>query len=192
MNKHITALAVILLLAGAALGKDKDAKAEAAKRQAAIQNTTIIAGESIGALRLGMGMDKVQSMLGKPSGWKYSFQGGKSVSEASSWFYNDLNLEVFFNSSAVPMVTSINHTGWLHKRTKPGNFEWKDIDPVKVKFQTTDGIAIGSSAFDVKRVYSNYGWQGEGGEFMDYKSLGLFFAITSDHIVYGIQVHKPE
>lgn len=192
MKKYITALAVILLLAGAALGKDKDAKAEAAKRQAAIQNTTIIAGQSIGALRIGMGMDEIQSMLGKPSGWKYSFQGGKSVSEASSWLYNDLNLEVFFNSSAVPRVTSINYTGWLHKRTKPGNFAWKDIDPVKVKFRTTDGIAIGSSAFDVQRAYSNYEWHGQGGEFMDYKSLGLFFGITSDHIVWSINVRQPQ
>jgi len=29
-------------------------------------------------------------------------------------------------------------------------------------------------------------WHGQDGEFMDYKFLGLFFAITSDHIVYGI------
>ena len=192
MKKYITALAVILLLAGAALGKDKDAKAEAAKRQAATQNTTIIAGESIGTLRIGMGMDEVQSMLGKPSGWQYLPQGGKSVSEASSWTYADLNLQIFFSRGATPFVTSINNTGFVHRRSKSGNLSWKDIEPVKVKFQTREGITIGSSAFDVNRAYSNYEWHGQGGEFMDYKSLGLFFAITSDHIVYGIQVRKSE
>ena len=192
MKKYITALVVTLMLAGTAIGKDKDAKAAAAKRQVASQNTTIIAGESIGALRLGMGMDEVQSMLGKPTSWKYLPQGGKSVSEASSWYYVDLNLEVFFSSGATPMVTAIRTAGWPHKRIKSGNFAWKDIDPVKVKFQTTNGITIGSSAFDVKRAYSDYAWHGQQGQFMDYASLGLLFDITSDHIVYGISVSKPQ
>jgi hypothetical protein len=192
VKKYIAALVVTLMLAGTALGGDKAAKADAAKRQAAIQNTAIIAGQSIGELRLGMGMDEVESMLGKPSGWKYLPTGGKSVSEASSWFYNDLNLEIFFNRGAVPVVTSIRTAGWPHKRIKSGNFAWKDIDPLMVKFQTAEGITIGSSAFDVQRAYSNYEWHGQQGQFMNYASLGLFFDITSDHIVYGIQVSKPQ
>ena len=48
-----------------------------------------------------------------------------------------------------------------------------------------------SSAFDVKRAYSDYGWHGQQGQFMN-TSLGLSFDITSDHIVYGISVSKPQ
>jgi hypothetical protein len=192
VKKYIAALGVILMLAGAALAKDKTSAADASKRQAAARNTTIIPGRSIGPIRLGMGMDEVQSMLGKPSAWKYLPQGGKSVSEASSWFYDDLNLEVFFSSGAAPMVTAIRTAGWPHKRIKSGNFASKDIDPVKVRFQTTDGITVGSSAFDVKHAYSDYGRDGQQGQFMSYTSLGLSFDITSDHIVYGISVSKPQ
>jgi hypothetical protein len=175
VKKYIAALVVTLMLAGTALGGDKAAKADAAKRQAAIQNTAIIAGQSIGELRLGMGMDEVESMLGKPSGWKYLPTGGKSVSEASSWFYNDLNLEIFFGRGAVPVVTSIRTAGWPHKRIKSGNFAWKDIDPLMVKFQTAEGITIGSSAFDVQRAYSNYEWHGQTGSVHELRVPWAFF-----------------
>lgn len=192
MKKYIAALVVTLMLAGTALGGDKAAKADAAKRQAAIQNTAIIAGQSIGELRLGMGMDEVESMLGKPSGWKYLPTGGKSVSEASSWFYNDLNLEIFFGRGAVPVVTSIRTAGWPHKRIKSGNFAWKDIDPSWSSSKppresrlaprpSTSSVLIVTTSGTAKR-----------GQFMNYASLGLFFDITSDHIVYGIQVSKPQ
>ena len=66
MKKYVAALAVTLMLAGAATGRDKASAADAEKRQAAMQNTAIIPGQSIGPIRLGMGMDEVQSLLGKP------------------------------------------------------------------------------------------------------------------------------
>ena len=87
------------MLAGGATGKDKTSAADAAKRQAAIQNTTIIPGQSIGPIRLGMGMDEVQSLLGKPFGWT----NADNITGAT-WRYPDLNLSISFDRGAAPSV----------------------------------------------------------------------------------------
>src|ERR1700730_17493594 len=121
------------MLAGAALGKDKGAKADAAKQQAAIQNTTIIPGRSIGPIRLGMGMDEVQAMLGKPFGWT----NADNISGAT-WPYPDLNLSISFDRGAAPIVTSVQAVAFSRKRGTLGNLYCKGMLPVKVAFQTAN------------------------------------------------------
>jgi len=187
VKKYIAALVVILMLAGATLGKDKGAKADAAKQQAAIQNTTIIPGQSIGPIRLGMGMDEVQSLLGKPFSWT----NADNISGAT-WRYPDLNLSISFDSLAAPSVTFIQAVAFPRKRGTLGTLYWKGILPVKVAFQTANGISLGSSAFDVKRAYASYGYEDTEGILMTYKSLGLRFSTTMDHVVWAIGVSAPQ
>jgi hypothetical protein len=190
VNKYIAALVVTLMLAGAALGRDKGTKmspADVAKQQAALQNTTIIPGRSVGPIRLGMGMDEVQDMLGKPFGWT----NADNISGAS-WRYPDLNLQISFDRGAAPVVTGVQAVAFSRKRGTLGNLYWKGILPVKIPFQTGNGITLGSSAFDVRRAYSNYGYEDTGGIFMTYKSLGLAFSTTMDHVVWAIGVYAPQ
>jgi hypothetical protein len=192
--KRLLAIVCPLLLATAlsspASGKKHDPPVDSSRVTS--PDNHIVPNQRIGAIRLGMGMDEVQSILGRPSSWKYSFQGSKDVSNASSWLYFDLNLEIFFDEGSAPTVNSIQTTGWLRKRITSGDLYWKDILPVKLAFQTPDGITLGSSAFDVRRVYSSYGYEDHQGEYMDYRSLGLFFATTADHIVWKIGISKPQ
>jgi hypothetical protein len=72
-----------------------------------------------------------------------------------------------------------------------GNLYWKGILPVKVAFQTADGITLGSSAFDVRRAYGNQ-FKDWSGIVMGYNSLGLTFSITMDHVVWAIGVSAPQ
>ena len=51
---------------------------------------------------------------------------------------------------------------------------------------------MGSSAFDVVRAYKAYGYQDMQGLMMIYKSLGLTFFTTMDHMVYGIVINQPQ
>lgn len=186
MKRYITALAVILTLALAATGKDKISAADVAKQQAALQNTTIIPGRSVGPIRLGMGMDEVQNMLGKPYGWT----NADNISGAT-WRYPDLNLQISFDRGAAPVVTGVQAVAFSRKRGTLGNLYWKGILPVKIPFQTGNGITLGSSAFDVRRAYSNQFWD-TGGIIMDYRSLGLTFSTTMDHVVWAIGVYAPQ
>lgn len=146
----------------------------------------IVPFRRIGAVRLGMGMDEVRAMLGNPSGRirADNISGG-------TWYYEALNLTVNFDRGAAPIVTSVSTIGWGRKSKKLGNLFWKDIQPVKVNFQTAEGIGIGASAFDVRRAYSNYGYQDEAGLFMRYESLGLTFSVTVDHVIYAIGIYTP-
>jgi hypothetical protein len=152
----------------------------------------IIPYQRIGAIRLGMGMDEVQSVLGKPSGWTF-LPGSKSkgISDAYSWSYADQNLQISFDRGAAPIVSGIATLAFSRKRKTFGTLYWKDIDPVKVAFQTTSGIALGSSAFDVRRAYGDDGYEDIDGVVMNYKSLGLTFSITRDHIVWEIGIYQP-
>jgi hypothetical protein len=187
VKKYIAAVGLVLMLAGAATGRDKTSAADAAKRQAAIQNTTIIPGRSIGPIRLGMGMDEVQGMLGKPFGWT----NADNISGAN-WRYPDLNLSISFDRGAAPIVTGIQAVSYSRKQTTLGKLYWKSILPVKVPFQTANGISLGSSAFDVRRAYSSYGYEDTGGLLMTYKPLGLSFSTTMDHVVWAIGVYAPQ
>ena len=152
----------------------------------------IIPNQRIGAIRLGMGMDEVRRLLGKPSG---GVLANAARNQGAIWSYGDLNLQISFDSGAAPIVTSIQAHGWTHKHKTLDTLYWKDIDPVKVAFQTSNGITVGSSAFDVRRVYSNYGYeesQPGQGLIMYYKSIGLTFFVTADHIVYSIGIYTPQ
>jgi len=153
----------------------------------------IIPYQRIGAIRLGMGMDEVQSVLGKPSGWTF-LPGSKSkgISDAYSWSYADQNLQISFDRGAAPIVSGIATLAWSRKRKTFGNLYWKDINPAKVIFQTAEGITLGSSAFEVRRAYSNYGYDDTEGILMNYKSLGLSFTTTVDHIVWAISINQPQ
>jgi hypothetical protein len=186
VKKYVAALAVTLMLAGAATGRDKASAADAEKRQAAMQNTAIIPGQSIGPIRLGMGMDEVQSLLGKPFGWT----NADNISGAT-WRYPDQNLSISFDRGAAPTVTAVAATAFPRKRGTLGNLYWKGILPVKVAFQTADGITLGSSAFDVRRAYGNQ-FKDWSGIVMGYNSLGLTFSITMDHVVWAIGVSAPQ
>jgi hypothetical protein len=139
-------------------------------------------------------MDEVQDMLGKPSNWQYRPGGSKAFTNAISWSYVDLNLLIYFDSGPAPVVTGIRATVWPSKSKTIHTLYWKDELPVKVIFQTTQGITLGSSAFDVKRAYSNYKYvdQDSEGVVMNYKSLGLIFWTTMDHVVSGIEISRPQ
>jgi len=175
VKKYVAALAVTLMLAGAATGRDKASAADAEKRQAAMQNTAIIPGQSIGPI-----------LLGKPFGWT----NADNISGAT-WRYPDQNLSISFDRGAAPTVTAVAATAFPRKRGTLGNLYWKGILPVKVAFQTADGITLGSSAFDVRRAYGNQ-FKDWSGIVMGYNSLGLTFSITMDHVVWAIGVSAPQ
>jgi len=179
-----------LLLLPAALSSPASAKKHNApvdSSRVTSPDNHIIPYQRIGAIRLGMGMDEVQSMLGKATGWT----NADTISGAT-WNYGDLNLQISFDKGAAPVVTSIRTVAWSRKPGTLGNLYWKGIEPVKVIFQTIDGITLGSSAFDVRRAYSNYGYEDVQGFSMNYKSLGLSFSITRDHMVWAIGIYQPQ
>jgi hypothetical protein len=154
----------------------------------------IVPYQRIGAIRLGMGMDEVQSLLGKPYSWTcvcLAPGSSKAMADADSWVYTDPNLQISFDRGAAPIVSGIATLAFSRKRKTFGTLYWKDIDPVKVAFQTTSGIALGSSAFDVRRAYGDDGYEDIDGVVMNYKSLGLTFSITRDHIVWEIGIYQP-
>ncbi len=149
----------------------------------------IVPSQRIGAIRLSMGMDEVQSMLGKPSGW---VAADNAAGIGPTYFYESLNLAMTFSSGAAPSVIGIRASGWTRGRKTIGNTYWKDIKPVNVSFKTVEGITIGSSAFDVVRAYKAYEYQDRQGLMMIYKGLGLTFFTTMDHMVYGIGIYQPQ
>lgn len=153
----------------------------------------IVPYQRIGAIRLGMGMDEVENILGKPRSWETQGYIGasKAASNASSWSYTDVNLQIFFDSGASPVVTAVRTLVWSRGRRKFGNFYWKDCDPVKVSFQTAKGITVGSSSYDVIRAYGDQ-FTVTDGVFMESKTLGLYITLTTDHIVWSINIRQPE
>jgi hypothetical protein len=136
-----------------------------------------------------MGMDQVQATIGQPTGW---ISADTVHNIGATWNYGNLNLQISFDSGAAPVVTSVRAYAWARKRTTLGRLVWKDIDPVKVNFQTAAGITLGSSAFDVRRAYASYGYEDMQGLVMIYKSLGLTFSTTMDHVVYSIGISQPQ
>ena len=78
------------MLAGAAQRSPKPPGflRDTAKRQTAIQNTTIIPGRSIGLIRLGMGMDEVNSILGTPD---FNYSEGSGAYSSTTWKYISIN-----------------------------------------------------------------------------------------------------
>lgn len=190
MKQFLAILCLLLLPAALSIPASANKKHNAPVDSSRITSPDnhIIPYQRIGAIRLGMGMDEVQGLLGKPSGWT-SADPARSI--GATFYYLNLNLQVHFDSGAAPVVTEIWASTWDRKRRTLDAQYWKDFYPVKVAFQTANGIALGSSAFDVRRACSNYAYEDTAGLFMNYKSLGLGFSITADHIVYAIDIHNP-
>ena len=183
----LSAFGIILMLAGAALGKSRGAKisaADVAKRQAAIQNTTIIPGRSIGLIRVGMGMDEVYSILGKPDFNYHAIVGSSSA----TWKYLSINLMMNFDGGAAPTVTSISAIGWTHGARRMGDIYWKkNVEPPVVNYSTDTGVTVGSTSFSAVRAYAGRNYEDQT-VWITFKDIGLTFLISSDHMVYAITV----
>jgi hypothetical protein len=179
-------LLLVVLPVPASAGKH-DAPVDSSR--ATTPDNKIIPGERIGAIRLGMGMDEVQSQLGKPSGWTTAGQG-----QGATWYYVDLNLSISFSTGAAPYVRGVSTNVWARKpKTTFGKMYWKGMTPVKVVFQTANGIGLGSTSFDVSRAYSGNEHEDDSyGIGMSYKSLGLYFQFTMDHMVRSIAISNPQ
>jgi hypothetical protein len=192
VRKYIAALGVVLMLAGAAVGKTKAARissADTAKRQTAIQNTTIIPGRSIGLIRLGMGMDEVNSILGTPD---FNYSEGSGAYSSTTWKYISINLMMMFDGGAAPTVTSITATGWSHGAHKMGDIYWtKNIETPVVNYSTNTGVTLGSTSFSAIRAYAGRNYE-DSKVWVTFKDLGLTLLISMDHMVYGITVAAPQ
>lgn len=58
--------------------------------------------------------------------------------------------------------TGVQAVAFSRRRGTLGNPLLERCPPVKIPFQTGNGITLGSSAFDVRRAYSNYGYEDTG------------------------------
>lgn len=192
--KHIfRTLALILAflsLASCASGPYQ-ASAEALQQRASVisrYGTVIVPGESIGPIRLGMGMDEVQAMLGTPDGTSYNPNG-----VVDEWRFISMNLGIGFTDTPTPTVNAI----WTEVYTKSdgvtfGEQTWDDGYPVQTLYKTSDGIQLGSTSFDVQRAYGS-GYTDPGGSalMMTYANAGISFRVTrSDKRVVSIGVSR--
>jgi hypothetical protein len=144
----------------------------------------IVPGQRIGPIRLGMGMDEVVITLGKPD-YDDPGQGG------TSWVYSSLNMTILFSGGTAPSVTSVL-TKVNHQHSKSfADILWGvDQDPIYTVFQTSKGIGLGATSFDVRRAYS-YATYEDSEVSMHYRELGIDFAVTIDHRIWMIQVNSP-
>ena len=179
-----------LSLASCASGPYQAPAEQLAQRASALSRygTAIVPGESIGPIRLGMGMDEVQALLGKPDGWSHNPNGIVDV-----WRYFSMNLGIGFTATATPTVNSV----WTEVYTKSddvtfGDQTWDDGYPVQTVYKTSNGIQLGSTSFDVQRAYgSDYVDRAGDALMMDYRSYGLSFRVTrSDKRVVSIAVSR--
>jgi hypothetical protein len=160
------------------------------KRQQTMSSSDhlIVPGQRVGPIRLGMGMDEVANLLGQPDYSGLVFGGG------SAWTYSSLNLKIFFSNAAAPSVTTISYTCWAHAGdgTNGGTY-WPNLDPPTILFQTSNGIGLGSTSFDVKRAYSFSSYHDETLS-MNYSGLGLDVFVTNDqyHKIYEIRISSPQ
>ena len=181
------AAVLTVMLAGCASGSGGSVfVADQQQRRLALMTSDrlIVPGQRIGPIRLGMGMDEVVITLGKPD-YDDPGEGGKS------WVYSSLNMTILFSGGAAPSVTSVL-TKVNHQHSKGfGDILWGvDQDPIYTVFQTSKGIGLGATSFDVRRAYSYAAYEGSEVS-MHYRELGLDFAVTIDHRIWMIQVNSP-
>jgi len=190
---HLTLFCVLLTTAFSIPVSAKDPKGAVESSRVTVPDNKIIPGERIGAIRLGMGMDEVQTLLGKPTYWQDNL-GFKDMANAMNWTYVDLNLQIWFTNSSTPHVAAIRCIAIARGRKSiPWNkVYWKDLRPVKVVFQTAEGIKIGSSTFDVIRAYGNPQLGDSSGVSWNYDSLGMRINITMDNVVNMIWVQPSK
>jgi len=155
----------VVLLAGCASSGVSAADMQKRQQAVAASDLLIVPGERIGPVRLGMGMDELVAKLGQPDIVIHQIVDDR-------WDYRSLNLMVGIDHSAAPAVNDIS------------NVNWSDA-PLLTVFKTAEGIGIGASSFDVKRVY---GSPDSGDSYdMTYHSLRMRFFITdTDHSVMQI------
>lgn len=184
---------VFMLLASCASGPYQAPADQLQLRAAAISRygTTIVPGQGIGPIRLGMGMDEVQALLGKPDNTRYNPNGITDV-----WGFVSLNLGVGFTDTATPTVNSV----WTEVYTKSdgvtfGDQTWDDGYPVQTVYKTSNGIQLGSTSFDVQHAFgSNYVDPANDALMMKYGSGsidGITFRVTrSDKRVVAIYINQ--
>src|SRR5258708_651892 len=176
LSSRITlSLAAILavMLAGCASGSGGSVfVADQRQRRLALATSDhlIVPGQRIGPIRLGMGMDEVVITLGKPD-HDNPGEGG------ASWEYSSLNMTILFSGGATPSVTSVL-TKVNHQYSKSfGGILWGvDQDPIYTVFQTSKGIGLGATSFDVRRAYSYSTYEGSEVS-MHYRELGIDFVV---------------
>ncbi len=192
--KHLIRAAVFglisLLLTSCASGPYQ-APAEALQQRARVLSqygTAIVPGQSIGPIRLGMGMDEVQALLGSPDGWSRNPNG-----IVDQWRYISMNLGISFTDTPTPTVNGV----WTEVYTKEddttfGDQTWDNSFPPQTVFKTSDGIQLGSTSFDVQRAYgSGYSDTGGSALMMTYAAAGISFRVTrSDKRVVYIGVSR--
>lgn len=191
--KHVIRTAAFglasLLLASCASGPYQASPEALQQRTQAITRygTAIVPGQGIGPIRIGMGMDEVQALLGTPDGRNLDPNG-----VVTAWRYISMNLSIGFTETATPTVESI----WTEVYTKSdgvtfGDQTWDDGYPVQTVYKTGSGIQLGSTSFDVQRAYgSNYTDPAGDALWMKYDSYGISFRVTrSDKRVVTISVN---
>jgi len=180
-----------LTLAGCAstdsgVSRPSVSNAEMQKRIQAVAKTDhiIVPGQRVGPIRLGMAWDEVIATLGKPD-WSYINDGDRTKND-TEMDYNSLDMEIRFDSTPTPAVTSIRILAHASVEKTFGELVWSDFDPVNNVFQTAQGIGLGTSSFQAARIYGTYKYSSFIN--MDYPSLGLYFTVTKDHRIWSITV----
>jgi len=173
-------LSAMLALSGCATNSSavEHYKPDEQRRQQvfAASDKLIVPGRRIGPISLGMGMDEVVGKLGKPD---LNIAGGQYPGGAHygpEFRYWSLNLAIVFDASAAPAVVSVQ------------NVKWRDAALLAV-FKTADGVGIGSTSFEVKRVFGTPSQ--DASEVMWYRSRGVFFEFTG-YDVRKVTVSAPQ
>lgn len=135
--------AAMLVSAGGCASSCAPSAADMQRRQQALaaSDHLIVPGERIGPIRIGMGMDEVQALLGRPDSVKTDHP------IYISWRYSSLNLLITFEKSATPSTEAVTTTTWAFQGDTPN---------VTTVFHTAEGVALNVSPFDVKRAFGEY------------------------------------
>jgi hypothetical protein len=192
MKKPLLMVLSLLLVGVSASAGNKKIKLSAVdqqKRQAVITSADheIVPGRRIGPIRLGMGQDQVLAVLGQPD---YATPARGPLSP--EYYYDSLNLIVFFTTDAAPTVSFLTAQGFTKGVRTLGKTNWKDIQPIQTNWSANSGVNLGATSFDVKRAFSAYGYEDTSGIQMNYKGLGITFIFTMDHMVSSISVKASE
>jgi len=185
--QRIIGLGLLMLLAGCSSGPYQPS-AEALQQRAQVLNqygTAIVPGQGIGPIRVGMGMDQVQALLGPPDGTVYN-----PSNIVDGWRYISMNLFIMFTDTPTPTVRTITTEVYTKSEVTFGDQTWDDAYPVQTVYKTASGIQLGSSSFDVQRAYGS-GYADLGGQalMMIYQGAGISFRVTrADKRVVSITV----
>jgi hypothetical protein len=180
--------AMTLMLAGCVVPQGSRVSAfDLQKREQAMASSDrlIVPGQRIGPIYLGMGMDQVVATLGRAD---YVVESPPHTG-IQLWKYDNLNLGIYcYARSSAPYVTSIETIAWNDTGKNLGQSTWADVIPVVTVFQTSNGIELGASSYDVRRAYGGYSYQDVGGYGLNFTQLGVYFGLQSDRRVSVITV----